>query len=334
MMIFRHPKISFLGGTFLFSLFFELLVTPSLLARESLSFQGHMDFTGKKLHLTVGDGNASRVVLNLSELSEHHFQILLDLEHIKASVFDISSQLEGDLTLAEASDNQKPALRGELKSRYSLVNHKPVEELQGTFEIKDHILYLSSLSVGPLDLKGLFKLNPPYDVNLAIQFRDFPLNDFLVLWIDDPDFEAQGTVSGDVQISGVPQRLALKGNLASYEGQLEDFPYNSIVLHLAGEYPVVKLINSTVTQPDGLGFQIDGSLDLSTTQKLKKDIKSLSKSALITEGDSHWEWTIKSDENPQNATSVKYFLKKKDEALQGSSKDDTDLLGVEQRIKF
>ena len=289
-------------------------------------------------------------------LSENNFHIHLDLEHIQSSLFDLSTQLEGDLTLVESSEAGGPvdfvdsgragpvperyraggrSWKGQFQSRYSLLNHKPIEELSGTFEIQNHVLYLSDLSAGGVHLQGLWELADPRGMDLDIQFKDISLKDFIALWVDDPNLEAQGLMSGNLQISGRFPQLALKGTLASYAGQVGDLSYDSIVLNLKGEWPLVILTDSTVTESDGMSFRIDGDLDLSSQETLKKDIGALNKSPLVTTGDSRWEWTIKRKEHHEDSSSeLKYFLRKEDQRNQIPSKEDSDLFGVEQKIKF
>ena len=328
-------KISFQMVLWICALVFGLMRSPCAFSYEIYPFHGQIDFREKKLELVAGDGDPSLISFRLVSLPENNFHIHLDIEHIQSPLFDLSTQLEGDLTLVEPSAMGGRSWKGQFQSRYSLLNHKPIEELSGTFEIKNHVLYLSDLSVAGVHLQGLWELADPRGMDLAIQFKDISLKDFMALWAEDPNLEAQGLMSGNLQISGHFPRLILKGTLASYAGQVGDLLYDSIVLNFQGQWPLVKLMDSIVTESEGISFRMEGNLDLSSHQALIKDISALNKSPLVSAGDPQWEWTIKRKEKDKDSSSeLKYFLRKEDQNNQSPSAEDSDLLGVEQKIKF
>ena len=326
------------GGFSLLSivfLFFCASVLPNpALALEACPFSGQIDFLHNGVNLVLGEKGKGSVALELMARPEHNYQLQLNFEHLKTSLFEISTQLESSIELVESADKKERLLQGQIISRYSLFNRKPIEEFMGSFQIKNHTLYLPTASVGGINMNGFIELISPYKMNLALQFNGMPLADFLSIWVDSPDLHAQGEVSGTIQVAGALNRLTLKGTLASYKGAVEELAYNSIVLNAEGLYPVVKLVNTIITQSDGMSFNLEGNIDLSDRQHFRKQIEALTKSPLVKEGDSQWEWTIKQKGKEDISTSeLKYFLRKKD-SQQNPLKESSDLMGVEQKIKF
>ena len=94
------------------------------------------------------------MALELMVLPDHHYQLQLNLEHLKTSFFEISTQLEGSLGLVESADKKERLLQGQISSRYSLFNRKPMGEFAGSFQIKKHTLYLPAASVAGINVNG------------------------------------------------------------------------------------------------------------------------------------------------------------------------------------
>jgi len=314
-------------------LLFVICSKPAF-AIETCPFSGQIDFLHEKVNLVLGEKGKGSMALELMATADQHYQLHLNLEHLKTSLFEISTQLESSLELVESADKKEHLLQGRITSRYSLFNRKPIEELMGSFQIKNHTLYLPTGSVGGVNVNGSLELIFPYKMNFALQFNEMPMADFLALWVDNPDLHAPGEVSGTIQVAGALNRIMLKGSLASYEGAVEELEYDSIVLNAEGPYPVVKLVNTTVTQSDGMSFNLEGNIDLSDRQHFREQIEALTKSPLVQEGNSQWEWTIKrKGKEDVSSSELKYFLQKKD-SQQNPLKESSDVMGVEQKIKF
>ena len=244
---------------FFIFLFFWLSYSSFSWALEGCPFQGQIDFLQKKIDIVLGQEDHSLVKAQFIFLSDNNFHLNFNLEHLKTSLFAISSQLESSVVLIEDPKKRERYYSGQFQTKYSLLNYKPVDEISGNFEIKDQILFLPDLLIGRVRLQGSLELFYPYKVDLSVQLKEIPMDEFLSLWMDVADMNSQGAVSGNINISGVLNRLILKGSLASYQGMVKQLKYDSIILNLEGEYPVLQLANSTVTQSDGISFNIDGN---------------------------------------------------------------------------
>jgi len=314
-------------------LLFVICSKPAF-ALETCPFSGQIDFLHQKINLVLGENDQGSMALELMVMLNHNYQLQLNLEHLKTSLFEISTKLEGSLGLVESTDKKEYLLQGQITSRYSLFNRKPIGEFAGIFQIKNHTLYLPTASVGGVNVNGFIELIFPYKMNFAFQFNEMPMADFLSIWVDNPDLRAQGEVSGTIQVAGALNQLMLKGSFAAYNGTVEELAYDSIVLSAEGPYPVVKLVKATITQSDGMSFNLEGHLDLSDRQNFQKQIEALTKSPLVKEGNSQWEWTIKrKGKEDISISELKYFLQKKD-SQQNPLKESSDVMGVEQNIKF
>ena len=319
-------------GIFLFLFSLTLLSAKSVYARELCPFKGEINFLQKNMSLVLGEQGKSSVATQISIISDEDYKLNLNLEGLRTSLFELSTQLESSISLSE-DPQRKTSIKGQITSRYSLFNHKPVGEFVGQFEMKNRILYLLSGAMDGINLNGSVELFSPFKINLTLQMNSIPMVDFLSVWVDNLDIHAQGEVSGVIQITGIPGHLLVKGNLFSYDGAVDDLIYDAIVLNLDGQYPVLKLIDSTVTKADGVSFNVSGNFDLSHRGHYREEIAALTKSPLVNEGDSEWEWTIKRKAKAVSTSEFKYFSHKKT-SQENPLKEESDVMGVEQKIKF
>ncbi len=318
----------------LFILFFFLssVHLPKACALETYPFKGSINFREKVLQLAVGQ-DPNTIELQLALPTEKDVQLNLMLEHLKTSFFEISTQLKSSIHLTGRNQSKSPILYGQFYSQYSLLNHKPTDELIGNFEIRNQTLEISDLIFGGLQASGSIELSYPYKLNLMVNLREISIYEFLAFWLDDPNVKADGFVSGKIQLSGNLTQPILKGSISTWEGFVEELAYDALTAEAEGPYPVVKL-NGSVTQKDGLSFNFEGPFDLSKRGEYRKELTKLSRMPVVVAGNSQTEWTIKKKEKEEDPHSeFKYFLRKKgssDNAL----KEESEVLGVEQKIKF
>ena len=124
-------------------LIFSLIIPSFAYALEVCPFSGQIDFLHNDISIMLGEKGRSSVSVRLSTLSDDHYQLKLNLDDLKTSLFEISTQLESFFqTISIPPD--KTFLKGKIVSHYSLFNRKPATEtgeLSGQFEIKNHILF-------------------------------------------------------------------------------------------------------------------------------------------------------------------------------------------------
>ena len=298
-------------------------------------FTGQVDFGEKKFNLTLQFNRESSISFEGASLPEDNYHLLVQVNHFKTTIFDLSTEFESFIGVTDKDDAAKRSFQGQIKSRYSLINYKPFRELSGFFEMKGRKLYLESLSLGGVTLSGTVELFSPYKVDLSLLLNEIKMADFLSFWGVDEDLDSQGSVSGHILVSGILDQLGLKGSLASYNGFVDQLQYDSIVLNLDGVYPIIHLNNSRVAQTDGMTFNLEGDLDLTKKEEFPEQIAALNMLPLISEDKSSREWTIKSKESSptSHTTEFKYFLRK-EHSDTGTLKEESDMLGVERSIKF
>lgn len=334
-----------------------LSISHPSFAEELFSFQGQIDFSQKQFHFAVTfpsltpsetgpsslDGRQS-VVFNAVQISKSDYRFFLDVDHVRTPLFDLLSKIESSVEVVSGGQGAVPVarrlwmdktvLRGKIWSRYSLVDYHPIRELLGQFEIKDGRLYVDALSFGNVSCRGEIGLSKPYPLDWVVSLDHVDMRDFLSFWSMGKKYEAAGSVSGRIKISGSLGRPALNGNLESRDGFIGDLEYNSILLNAGGIYPKIEVSHSSVSKTDGVSFLLSGAVDLSDQENFKKQVMALKFSPLVSESLSGREWTIKRlQKEGASTTELKYLFQKRND-MNISLPLESDMFGFEQSVEF
>jgi len=330
--------INVFGALFLLTV--AMLIPKLSFAEKVFLFEGQVDFSKNEFNIVFDIDDKGSVVATAQKISETDYQFVVDIEHLKTPLFDLLSKIESSI---EVIHNNTPltsladsTLRGRIWSKYSLLDYKPVEELEGTFEIKNQQLLVTALSFGSFTCKGHIDITSPYGLDLTINLLGVDMNDFLNFWNSNKKYESSGAVTGEIKVSGTLDHLALKGSLESQNGFVQKLNYHVISLNIEGVYPHMQISQSTISKSDGVSFLLDGPFDLSDKDNFKKQIKALTLAPLVHNSGSESEWTIKrlNSDNP-GITELKYRFRKGDALGTGTSiGDETDMFGLEQTRKF
>ena len=301
----------------------------------ALHFEGEADLSQKSLTLTLNTQHKNTFIVNLESPQEDMYHLLINVSKFKTPLFDISTILEGEIEIKPSVDGKTLAAQGKIRTKYSLVNLKPIEEISLQFDYQEYKLTIHSLSAGFFKGTGYMYTIPPYDMDVSLDIADFPVNDILPFFAEGTETTSFNDVYGHIEIFGHDPSLHIKGKLSSYEGTIEDVWYDGLYLNFEGAYPLIEIANSTITQPDGMTFKIAGNLDLTDLENLDRQIRSFIKYPFVTFDDNQAAWTLKrinSDHRP-GTTELKYLLRKNDQGHR-SSDEESGMFGIERRMEF
>ena len=308
------------------------------LGAEVLCFlKGNIQLPEKKFDVSVDFKDKGTVTAQLVSTSKDQYRVNLELDHFKTSFFDISTVFQISLELMRKEEGLISMIRGTVDTKYSLANYKPLHELSGYFEIKEGKLYLNALSWAQFLCDGFLNLLPPYEMDLSFQFDDLDMQEYAQFsgCGKNETTTVKGRVSGNLRLSGFPDKPMLKGRLISDGGFVQGLAYDRMSINFEGLYPVVEIVDSRVTEETGLSFNLEGRYDLRGYCNPLEGMIAMRLSPLIDENQTHRIWTIKQekDAGTENTTEFRYRLKKQLNAGDPSY-GDSDLLGVERSIKF
>lgn len=303
-------------------------------AQEILTFHGDLDFTQSDFRLFVKFGENDFIQASAKQLKDSDYHVKLNVEHLKTPIFDLSSEIESLIAVLNSENASGKKLKGRLWSNYSILNYKPIRELSGNFEIDGKRVHLREVIFGSIRCSGYIDFLDPFKVDLDFDLSSIGMEDFLAFWTGSEIYEASGDVSGEIYVTGSLKQPVLRGNLLSNNGLIKPLKYQTMKLNIEGLYPRMQILQSYISQSDGLSFSFNGPIDLSDKTNFKKQIKALSIVPLVQNTEDRIEWTIKEfGEEEGSSTKIKY-LKIKNQDDTRFSQENGDILGVERSVDF
>lgn len=303
-------------------------------AKELFTFTAEADFAAHKYTIKVQDPHS--LTINVEQKGPCRFEIVANVDHWVTPLFDISTIIDAVVDIVAQDNGRPPVVMGKINSQYTLIDFLPVQDFYGQFQVRNGALILDSILIGEVLCKGRIGLASPHKVDLRLQLADLDLYQFLNFLLQQPNFSAEGSVSGDVFIAGDLAKTRLRGHLTSEGGRVNRWTYNDADINLEGYYPVVELSRSTLVREDGLVFGVTGALDLSQRKTYVKQIRALKLLPYVEEGGEKTQWTLKrsADEGRSGKTEFKYFMRKTDPDAGHPEGEDSGVLGVEHKLEW
>ncbi len=304
-------------------------------AQAEFSFKGEVDFKGKNAEVVFCRREDESATLNVEHKSENHYFSVLNIKNLDTRFFDISTILENTIEVKKTAEGLITAIAGELVSRYTLINHKPVQEFQGYFEYTNDYLTFSHLSVGNVICSGRLKLRPSLSINLRLTFNNVNLTDAIYFFTLDESIQSSGFVEGKINIDGELPHFRVAGNFKSEYGVIGKLVYKRIAFEFQGRYPLLQIVDSSIIREDSHIFKISGDMDISERGNYQEQFAQLKMEPVIHQDGDNLEWTFKRIESEGDAgsTEIKYQIRKEDN-VNTLSEESSDLLGIERKVRF
>ncbi len=320
--------------TAMFFLALGLLWPPPVKAMVTeIPFQGEWDIPNNKLEFLFDLGDKRSVSGNVTQLTADRYHLYLNVDHVKLFKYDYSSEIDAQIEVKRSNVPSEPYVSGTIASQYSLLNYKPVRDLEGQWAYHDKKIYIQDLSMGNVACQGTIDLAYPYSADLNVKLASVEMDDFLNFWVkSDINKQLAGLVSGDIKVMGTADRLYLKGSLESDQGQVGKLQFDSISLNIEGIYPYLNISRSMISETDGLSFNVEGPLALNDHENFAKQIKELNLSPVVNTSQDGSEWTLKETKEGMQTRAFKHIYHK-DNSLP-SEQENPDLIGFEKSMQF
>jgi len=304
------------------------------LAAATLPFKGQIDFDQQSLLLEVFvQDNPSTLIVQMGQDGLTKFT--LNVKNQETSLGNVSTFLEGQFQLSNGQLAEGPGLTGTLQSRYTLINHKPGGDFEASLHLTRDRLIIRSLTSKDIQIQGDIRINAPYDLDLRLGITALNINPLLKVVQEDESRTVFGPFEGNLRITGIAQRIEIKGRLLTFNGVIDGVDYQDMLLNFEGLYPLVRIEDSHIIQPDGTIFKIAGNLDLSRMTDFDQQLQRFISKPLIHQNGQELEWTLKRlHQNGSNATSELKYLYRKEKSSHPSSGQEGVIFGLERQHRF
>lgn len=301
-------------------------------ARLAVPFEGVLGLKASALSLTFGEPPGGVLVLDVTRPGRGRFDLRADIRHMATPVWDLATVLEGRFELV-GSDPLKRELTGEVATRYTLLNYKPVRDLYLKFAVREGRLAVDPFWFGALSGKGQMALTGRREVEASVELLSVDLQEFWDMLgergIKVPP--VSGIVSGEFQVKGPVARPYVNGHLAAYNGRLKSLGYDSLDLRFEGAYPLLRIEEGKIASSNGPGFKVSGALDMADMGRLAAQLRQLKREFIVSDSGSGRAWAFRRlDAAGSEITQFKSFTSgNADGRGEGES-----VIGLEKRIGF
>jgi hypothetical protein len=296
-------------------------------------FKGRLDVVEGVLECSLQTAGG-QIQLNV-EREPDGYKAFLDVQDLHTPFFDMTTQLQG-VVRAEKNNTGDDVFSGRFESQHTKLNGRSVAGIVASVDFSHGTIRLIDLTGSGVRAFGQFGVAHPYPFKARIELNNVDVIELLnALARRDKPWDGNGEISGDIQLSGDPHKIALKANLVSQNGFIEQLPYDLLSLNAQGIYPLIDLTSSTVTKTDGFSVGLSGFIDLSDRAHMASQITAIKRIPLIKDNVLRSEWVFKTVEDPdgEGKTETQFFLKN-DKRRVLSGQEDSSLLGVQKKIGF
>ncbi len=197
-------------------------------------------------------------------------------------------------------------------------------------------MIISAISWGNSNIIGDIRLLEPRNVNLYVEIKNADISELAAfLGLKQDNLVITGTADGFLRFKGPLSNLKINGQLKASNGVIRDFPYQEIMVKLEGIYPVINLYECEIIEQDGTVYAFDGKVNLSQLNNLYSSGHAINFSPLTKAGDLNWnKWTIRRNKERGNLEFENRLKSGRSDSLRLRDDSDSDMLGVEQTLKF
>ncbi|HOD11786.1 MAG TPA: hypothetical protein PKO44_01645 [Candidatus Omnitrophota bacterium] len=310
---------------------FSFITVSAVLAQNICTFQGLWDVSRRSVQADCSFSNNGKISFSAEVRDDQSIQFRLSAKSLQALIFHIAAEASGSIRVVEPSDGVSfvEVMLSQEEDQVPALSHKGI---QGKLDIVDDKIFVRQLRGAGIQCQGQVSFLPPYDMDLTFLAKDMLLSD-LFAWLNQAQESVMGDVSGQIRVTGFIERLLIKGRLAS-SGQIGNFRYDEITTGIEGVYPMVRLIDASVTETNGVSFFLEGQIDLSKDFKdFAQQLAKMKMLPLIRQTNVDREWTIRKGSGGKDAgeTEFKYRLRRERE---NAGAEETGMLTIQRSIKF
>ncbi len=308
-----------------------MLLASPVVARDVIPFSGTFDPLARHVRLDLGRGERAPVIVNVSYPQPDKYRVVVDIAHLTTPLCDISTIMTGDLTVLRASRGGLE-LAGDIHSEYTLLNYKPVPDLQLKFRVRDRQFDVERFQFGVLLVQGRIGLMSEKALDMVVGINSLELEDLLVIMqehIRMKPLSLSGTCDGEIVLKGPFLHPDIQARISVVDGQMQGHAFETVFLDLTGTFPLVRLNDSVITGASGMSMKVSGALDLGDLAGLSTQISFLHREPIVKDSGARREWVFKrSRSSDDSSTDMTLFQMINDRG------ESSAVLGVQRSVGF
>jgi hypothetical protein len=203
------------------------------------------------------------------------------LEHWMIQETDVVTFLNIRLTPTPAFKSEKRfEFLGTLKTDYLILDTEPINDLDGTFQVRDLKLQNIDLRWGrEFRLQGSYDFISSKGSELTLGLNRVDLANLKRLFFYERPKAFAGLANGKIELSGVFKNPLISGIIEVDSGEVGNFQYRSAYLKFSGYYPYLRLLDSQITKGKRR-YYLQGDLNL-RAMNIFQDLIVLSEDRIV-----------------------------------------------------
>jgi hypothetical protein len=318
-------------------LFALCLLSTEAAAIESKTFDGIIDFQNKGISFNLDLEEKGRLEVS-GGIEGDSYRVKISLRHIKFGKSNLVTDFYAQgIIIRDPTTAKLKCVKGKAWTQNTLLNFKPLKEFLADYEISNSRLTIYALSWADLGFKGYIEKGAYYDLLLTI--HEMPLQDLAgLLGVSPDEVELSGVVSGEAGIRGKQDGAAdgvkIEAKLTALKGSVSNLKFDSATLNMEGFWPVLRFVDATVIEPEGVAYGLQGKFNL----KELSDFNSSEHQVTVCVANNAvrlQDWIIKRRQGSggRDWIEVEYPIKDH-QALKMRFKDQEEIFGWERTVKF
>jgi len=311
-----------------------IFALPVADAETICTFSGQADFSNKDIQLEIAFNEKERII-NSFKVAGNIASLNSQIEHIKINQADLTTNLESSFYIERNAAGKIQNLDGVIWTKYSLLNYKPFREVAGSFHFKEGKLIIEKVTWAEMSFSGQLNLKTPFDLDFTVEINDMDINELVPLaGIKSDRLFLSGLVSGKLRVFGRLNGIQIKGQLRSKEGQIEDFSYRDANINFGGFYPLLDIVDSSISDEQGYIYSLVGRFDLLDINNFTSSQHQINVSPFSDRNFNSQAWTIRKEGLGRDSELEFGYRLKPNRISEGLSGSREGMLGIERKHKF
>ncbi len=271
----------------------EKIFFDNLIIQEQYFATGEIDLEKDEAKFSVTLDNNEKINISFKSTDSLNYLGLIEVSHLKIKDTDVDVNCEMKVDVNKGTDGAIDKIKGELNTSAFIVNYEPFNDISAAFTYTEDSFTIDYLKIGDsFGLRGLVSFDEPEAIDMFFELKDFTVENLSKFSFVPDNFNFASTISAEVNIKGNPVKSYVKIHLTSTKGNMNDILFDSIMITLEGNYPVLKYRDSRINRGEGY-LPVAGWVDfrkIKTGNLFEDTIITSDEETIIWEG---WDITKK-----------------------------------------
>ncbi|MCK5306090.1 MAG: hypothetical protein KAJ66_03070 [Candidatus Omnitrophica bacterium] len=230
----------------------EKVFFDNLILQGQYFTSGEIDLERGEVEFSVTLDNNEKINISFKSIDNLSYAGLIEVSHLKIKDTDVDVNCEIKVDVSKGADGAVDKIKGELNTSTFIVNYEPFDDISAAFTHTEDSFAIDYLKIGDsFGLRGLVSFDEPETVDMFFELKDFTVENLSRFSFVPDNFNFKSTINVEANVKGEPAKPHVKIHLTSTKGNMNDILFDSIMITLEGNYPILKYRDSRINRGEG-----------------------------------------------------------------------------------